>query len=115
MNTVDRIKQICKERKIPISKLERDCGFANGYIGQLKRGTIQDNRLKIISKYFNVPVDYLLGAENYKHDLDTNTWVYEIPREDMLIIEKAMLNTDTSKRLVAYAKKLIELSDMENL
>lgn len=37
MNTVDRIKAICKERKIPISRLEKACGFANGYIGQLKK------------------------------------------------------------------------------
>lgn len=35
MNAVERVKTICKERKIPISKLESDCGFSNGYIGQL--------------------------------------------------------------------------------
>lgn len=37
MNTVDRIKEICKERRIPLSRLEKACGFANGYIGQLKK------------------------------------------------------------------------------
>ena len=30
MNTVERLKSILKERKIPVSKLERECGFANG-------------------------------------------------------------------------------------
>lgn len=37
MNSVERVKAICKERKIPISKMERDLGYANGYIGQLKK------------------------------------------------------------------------------
>ena len=34
MNSVERVKTICKERKILISKVERDLGYANGYIGQ---------------------------------------------------------------------------------
>ena len=37
MNTVDRVKSLCKERGVPISRLEKACGFANGYIGQLKK------------------------------------------------------------------------------
>ena len=35
MNSVERVKALCKERHIAISKLERDLGYANGYIGQL--------------------------------------------------------------------------------
>lgn len=31
MNSVEKVKAICKERKIPISKMERDLGYANGY------------------------------------------------------------------------------------
>lgn len=45
MNSVERVKQLCKERKIPISRLEKDLGFANGYIGQLRKGTFPDDRL----------------------------------------------------------------------
>lgn len=59
MTTVDRIKEICKERKIPISKLEKDCGFANAYISQLKKGHLPDDRLRIVSEYLNVSIDYL--------------------------------------------------------
>lgn len=60
MNAVERVKSICKERKIPISKLEADCGFANGYIGQLRKGTFPNDRLLKISEYLNVSVDYIL-------------------------------------------------------
>ena len=55
MNTVERIKSICKERKIAISKLEKECGFSNGYIGQLKKGTMPDDRLRIVSEYLKIP------------------------------------------------------------
>ena len=68
MNSVDLVKSICKERRIPISKLERDLGYANGYIGQLRKGTLQANRLSEIAQYLSVPVEYLMngGTENKK-------------------------------------------------
>lgn len=46
MNSVENVKAICKERKIPISKLEKDLGFANGYISQLRKGVFPYDRLK---------------------------------------------------------------------
>lgn len=63
MTSVDRVKSICKARKIPLSRLESDLGFGNGYIGQLKKGTIRGDRLAEISGYLGVSVDYLLGTE----------------------------------------------------
>lgn len=63
MNTVERVKMICKERRIPISRLERECGFANGYISQLKKGSIPDDRLQIIADYFEMDVKELLGVQ----------------------------------------------------
>lgn len=63
MNAVERVKSICKERKIPISKLEVDCGFSNAYISQLRKGTFPNDRLEIISKYLGVSVDYLMTGK----------------------------------------------------
>lgn len=63
MNSVERVKTICKERKIPISKLEKDLGFANGYIAQLRKGTFPADRLALIAEYFGVTTAYLLGIE----------------------------------------------------
>lgn len=63
MNTVERIKEICKNKKIPISRLEKDCGFANGYISQLKKGALPDDRLKIVSEYLDVTIDFLLDGK----------------------------------------------------
>lgn len=66
MNSVERVKNMCKTRKIPISKLEKDLGFSNGYIGQLRKGVFPDDRLIKIADYFDVSVDYLLTGEEKK-------------------------------------------------
>ncbi len=63
MTSVDKVKSICKERKIPISRLEKELGYANGYIGQLRKGTFPDDRLLEIAKYLSVSTAYLLGEE----------------------------------------------------
>lgn len=63
MNSVERVKLICKERKIPVSRLEKDLGYANGYIGQLRKGVFPDDRLVEIAVYLGVTTDYLLGTE----------------------------------------------------
>ncbi len=60
MNSVERVKKICKERKIPISRLEKDLGYSNGYIGQLRKGTFPSNRLLEISNYLGVSEKYLM-------------------------------------------------------
>lgn len=64
MNSVERVKKMCKERKIPISKLERDLGFSNGYIGQLRKGVFPDDRLRKISEYFGVSLEYLATGDD---------------------------------------------------
>ena len=66
MTCVDRIKSICKERKIPISRLEKDLHFANGYIGQIKKGVLPADRLAKVSEYLSVSTDFLLGNEKEK-------------------------------------------------
>lgn len=63
MNSVERVKALCKEQKIPISRLERDLGFANGYISQLRKGVFPSDRLAKIADYLSVSIDYLLTGE----------------------------------------------------
>jgi len=64
MNSVEKVKYLCKTKKIPISKLERDLGFGNGYIGQLKKGTLPNDRLSLIANYLDVSTDYLMFSES---------------------------------------------------
>ena len=66
MNSVERVKSICKEKKIPISRLERDLGYSNGYIGQLRKGVFPTDRLVDIANYLNISTDFLLTGEETK-------------------------------------------------
>lgn len=59
MNTVEFLKSLLKERHIPMSRVERDLGFANGYIGQLRKGTFPYDRLVRIADYLDVSPEYL--------------------------------------------------------
>ena len=63
MNAVDRVKALCKEREIPISRLEKDLGFGNAYISQLKKGFFPDDRISKIADYFDVSEDYIRKGE----------------------------------------------------
>lgn len=63
MNTVETVKAICKERHIPISRLEKECGFANGYIRRLSKGTFPNDRLYKIADFLCVSPDYLMGVQ----------------------------------------------------
>lgn len=64
MDTVERVKRICKVRHISILKLETGCGFGNGYIRNLKKGTFPQDRLLKISAFLDLPMDYLLGVKD---------------------------------------------------
>ena len=96
MNAVERVKTICKERKIPISKLESDCGFANGYIGQLRKGVFPDDRILKIAEYLNVSVDYLMAGK----EMEFTAEMAEIDLELSRMKERTKL----------YALKLSKLS-----
>lgn len=101
MNSVERVKSICKEKKIPISKLERDLGYSNGYIGQLRKGVFPTNRLVDIANYLNVSTDYLLTGEDTKkastqegeRDITFDDFTYAMQNEvkDLTDMDKQIL------------------------
>lgn len=66
MTSVEIVKSICKSKKIAISRLEKDLGYGNGYIGQLKKGVFPHDRLFEIAEYLGVSVSELLGKEEQK-------------------------------------------------
>lgn len=95
MSAVERVKKICKEKKIPLSKLESDLGFGNAYISGLKKGVFPNDRLEKIAEYLNVSVYYLSKGEESIKD----------------IAEKDDRLTNLDSRIKEYALKLSELSE----
>lgn len=71
MNSVERVKQLCKERKIPVSKLEKELGFSNGYIGQLRKGVFPSDRLVVIADYLGVSTEYLMTGNDVSASPET--------------------------------------------
>lgn len=99
MTSVEKVKALCKERKIPISRLEKELGYANGYIGQLRKGTFPNDRLVEIANYLNVPTAYLSG-ENEKKPVPSEA--DELTELQQAIVNKIMSWSD--EELKAFAK-----------
>lgn len=69
MSLVERIKTLCKEKKISIAELERKTGISNGQIRKWDITTPGVDKLVAIANYFDISVDYLLGrSENKRCD-----------------------------------------------
>ena len=101
MNAVERVKAICKERKIPISKLESDCGFSNGYIGQLRKGVFPNDKILKISEYLDISAYYLMTGK----DMEFTAEMADMDAE-LIFMEK---------RIKEYALKLSNLSEEDKI
>lgn len=111
MNAVERVKKICKERKIPISRLESDCGFANGYIGQLRKGVFPNDRLETIAKYLNLSIQYLMGWDEEQirlaDEMNKDNVDYYVNIDSKLeTIFEMNLSENNMDELIKYAKYL---------
>lgn len=67
MSLVERIKTLCKEKKITIAELERKNGISNGQIRKWDNSTPGIDKLITIANYFDISVDYLLGRSDQKN------------------------------------------------
>lgn len=99
MNSVERVIKLCKERKIPIKKLEQDCGFSNGYIRNLREGKFPSPRLYKIAEYLNVSPEFLMGVSSNSIE------------QDELLSLFNQLNKNGRDMLLQYAKVLLGNSD----
>ncbi|HDR6285644.1 TPA: helix-turn-helix transcriptional regulator [Bacillus cereus] len=63
MTLVTTIKNLCAQRTIALSALERDLEFGNGTIRRWDKTSPSAEKLQKVADYFNVTTDYLLGRE----------------------------------------------------
>lgn len=59
MSIAEVIKAECKNQKIPVSRMEKDLGFCNGYVRGLK-DKIPLDRAKEISEYLGIQLSLLM-------------------------------------------------------
>lgn len=109
MNAVERVKRICKEREIPVSKLESECGFSNGYIGQLRKGTFPNDRLLKISQFLNVSSEYL--ATGKANEFSTGMAAIDVELTSMPL-ELKEYALKLNKMPIEKQKQIMSLIDM---
>ena len=102
MDSVERVKAICKERRIPIYKLEKDCGFSNGYIAQLRKGTFPSDRLYVIADYLNVSPSFILTGKEKTDDLSVE--------DEQLLSFFNTLNAVGRKTAIERVRELTEIA-----
>lgn len=95
MNSVERVKAICKERRIPISRLEKELGYSNGYIGQLRKGVFPADRLKEIADYLELSADFLMTGNEASAEQSSLTAKDERDiAKDMEALRDKLLNNE---------------------
>lgn len=72
MDLKERIQALCKSAGKSMNQVESDLGFGKGYISKLGKSTPNATKIKLISDYFNVSVDYLMnGKDSAESELST--------------------------------------------
>lgn len=71
-NSVEFVRNLCREKRIPIAKIEKDLGYGNGYFNAKKQSKIPYDRAVEIAKYLSVSPELILtGQENKKAPTDS--------------------------------------------
>lgn len=96
-NGVQYVRDICKERKITISQLEKDCGFANGYLNPKKMSKISYDRALVIAQYLNISADDILNGPQKEK---TPTLTTKDERDIARNLERIMADLENSGDLM---------------
>ena len=65
-NSVEYVRMICRQRGIPVSTLEKDCGFSNGYLNPKKLTRLPYDRAVVIAGYLGLSPEQILTGEEDK-------------------------------------------------
>lgn len=55
-----KIKELCRENGISISRLEKECGIGNATIVGWEKSYPRIDNLKKVADYFHKPIEYFL-------------------------------------------------------
>lgn len=117
MTFYERIEALRKSKGLSQGSLEKELEFSNGSISKWKHSMPTPERLKKLADYFHVSVDYLVTGDlspdsgQYFLDADTVATAQQMYQNDKVLFD--VYCSADKERLVAYAKKLKELRDME--
>lgn len=84
--TVEKVREICKKKGIPVSKMEQALGFGNGFLNPKKAKDIKAERVLAIAEYLDVPLSDILGTDQAKKEL-TPKFESELSEKDIRLIQ----------------------------
>lgn len=73
MGIVEKIKDICSEKDIAVSELERKVGLANGTIRRWDNAAPNITNLTKVADYLDISIDYLMGRDQASLGIDPET------------------------------------------
>lgn len=77
MSLSNKIKELCKQNKISVRKLEIDLGFGNNYIARLTDTMPADRAVKV-AEYFGLPADYFFPGTKKEDSEPQNPLIVKI-------------------------------------
>ena len=92
-NIIERIKEICKQKKIPVSKLEKDLGYGNGYLNPKKVSDIKASRLLEILDYLEISWEEFMDAGTKKFQ-ETQTALLKLKKINPELYSHLFYNPD---------------------
>ncbi len=98
MNVKEIVTDLCKNKGISRSKMEKDLGLGNGTSGKWNNSIPNPIILKKLAEYFNVSTEYLLTGKDPVVD-----FIYSDDNVDFLVeIQKKAHNKDFVNRIRKY-------------
>lgn len=67
-NSVLYVRSLCKQKNIAVARLEKDCGFSNGYLNSKKQSKLPYDRAVKIAEYLGVSADDILNGPTAKKE-----------------------------------------------
>lgn len=107
MNSVEFVKLICKKRNIPISRLERECRFSNGYIRRLTKGVFPSDKLQTIADYLGISVEELMSGKEPEETMPS-TSIEEWYTDERTAKMAQEMFEDPDMRALFHMKKVME-------
>ncbi len=107
MTNVERVRDLCQKLNVPVSKLENDLGFGNGYLNPKKIKDIKMERLMMILDYLGVSLEEFWNIGSPKTQ-KIETSLAQIKKESPEVYESIMDSWTRYSSLVEKYKELDE-------
>lgn len=102
-NSAEYIRSICERKGVAISRLEKDCGFSNGYLNPKKLKKLPYDRAVIIANYLNVPIYDLLNGPETENPVTSGGEVLSAKQIEMIEKIKGMSKEEFDKKFAALS------------